>query len=681
MPSWIPRRPTRKLVRTALACLLVSALAVAGSIVPVAAATPLRSLTASGVLNDVGLQSFPYPVCQPDNFSHYALSVPGATVSVYNYSCFSSAPGSNLNTLIYRADEGLVSRSPETTNNPGLMANGDIVVVTAYTIYWISVNSSLGVAGNRSYSGSGLIAGEWPIAPSSPGSNQAVFGYLTGPGNWAPNWLLPGSAGNGISGMVNGLGVRVVPSCGTDASSIPGVGTFVIQGTPDQPSFRTPAAPANDPNEHIFQFSGLLEQEDTTGNTTMTDCNNESTAVAFVLTYRFHDALDHVPAYGGISNESRLNRVEISIAPLNSNIQISVFGMGDDLQAEGGGLPIPQTMSDTGEALQRYITPGQDRCGFDNAVFPVGAKGSVCDQSPASGQQATAIQESDPLLAQDDPPTHGLPAGNIAAFTSAGGPYALSYLHPPGFDPHLPPLRDSLVWNTSLGGVSSVETQWVGATDPPVTLAKGSWVDVGQDQDIGQDLNPPNVTLLNASPAIVPAHGGTVVLNASTMAGYEMSSSPALNITAGSSSAHTVTIPANNTGEPIKYTFVLTPRSAVSTPDAPHPVIVTQPAAPVAAFTAQPGALPAAPLQLNGSTSFENGGKISGYLWHFGDGGTAAGPVVQHVFPAPGSYSVSLTVTDDRGQEATSANIVQVVRGGHRQRHVRRPGGVASSSL
>ncbi|MBO0747502.1 MAG: hypothetical protein J2O47_04085, partial [Acidimicrobiaceae bacterium] len=596
MPSWIPRRIVTQVARTVVA-LISAALMVFGLLLPVAAAaTPSRSLSlsrslshslsASGVLGDVSVQNLPQPTCSSTTFRRYHLAVPGATVTVYNLSCFSSAPRSNLNTLIYRADEGTVSRSPETTHNRGLMATGDLVVVTAYTIYWISVNSSLGVARGRPYTGSGLIAGEWPIAPGGPGSPQPVFAFTAGPGHWAPNWLLPGSAGNGIQTMVNGLGVRVVPSCGTDASPAPGVGTFVIQGTADRASFKTPPSPSNNPNEHLFQFSGLLAQEDTNGNTVMSDCMGHRTYVAFTLTYRFYDALDPHQAYG-ITSESRLNQVEVAITPLSSDIQISVFGMGDDLQTEGGGLPMPQTMSDTGDGLQRYVTAG-DRCGYGNEVFPAGAAVSLCDLSPATGQQASLIQESDSLQAQNYPAIHGLAIGNIAAFTSAGGPYALSYLHPPGFSTAMPPLRDSLVWNTALGGVSSVETQWVGVTDPPALLHRGQPVDVGVDQDIGQSLNPPTPKLLSASPAILPARGGTVSLKTSTLAGFVISSHPALNITASasSSSIHTVTIPPNTTGEPINYTFALTPRISVFTPDTPRPVTVRQAASPVAAFTA-----------------------------------------------------------------------------------------------
>jgi plastocyanin len=42
-------------------------------------------------------------------------------------------------------------------------------------------------------------------------------------------------------------------------------------------------------------------------------------------------------------------------------------------------------------------------------------------------------------------------------------------------------------------------------------------------------------------------------------------------------------------------------------------------------------------------------GSIVGYHWDLGDGTTASGPMVEHTYPAPGSYTVHLIVTDDVG--------------------------------
>jgi outer membrane protein OmpA-like peptidoglycan-associated protein len=51
-------------------------------------------------------------------------------------------------------------------------------------------------------------------------------------------------------------------------------------------------------------------------------------------------------------------------------------------------------------------------------------------------------------------------------------------------------------------------------------------------------------------------------------------------------------------------------------------------------------------------------------LWHFGDGGSSTRPVVTHVYSRPGTYHVTLTVTDETGRSATSGEDVQAVSPG-----------------
>jgi PKD repeat protein len=49
------------------------------------------------------------------------------------------------------------------------------------------------------------------------------------------------------------------------------------------------------------------------------------------------------------------------------------------------------------------------------------------------------------------------------------------------------------------------------------------------------------------------------------------------------------------------------------------------------------------------TSSSDADGTVASYAWDFGDGKTGEGSTVEHVYPNPGSYSVTLTVTDDRG--------------------------------
>ncbi len=60
----------------------------------------------------------------------------------------------------------------------------------------------------------------------------------------------------------------------------------------------------------------------------------------------------------------------------------------------------------------------------------------------------------------------------------------------------------------------------------------------------------------------------------------------------------------------------------------------------------------------DGSGSSDTDGSVVAYDWAFGDGSTASGAQVNHTFANNGTYSVSLTVTDDGG--ATGSNSVDV---------------------
>ncbi len=59
------------------------------------------------------------------------------------------------------------------------------------------------------------------------------------------------------------------------------------------------------------------------------------------------------------------------------------------------------------------------------------------------------------------------------------------------------------------------------------------------------------------------------------------------------------------------------------------------------------------------STSTDPDGTISAYSWTFGDGGTSNAQNPSHSYGAAGSYSVTLTVTDNQG--ATSGPLSQTV--------------------
>ncbi|MGY4706548.1 PKD domain-containing protein [Candidatus Bipolaricaulota sp. J31] len=63
----------------------------------------------------------------------------------------------------------------------------------------------------------------------------------------------------------------------------------------------------------------------------------------------------------------------------------------------------------------------------------------------------------------------------------------------------------------------------------------------------------------------------------------------------------------------------------------------------------------------DGSLSFDEDGKIVEYIWDFGDGGKAFGPLVSHTYERPGTYTITLRVYDEDGLTDDRTLTVHVV--------------------
>ena len=72
-----------------------------------------------------------------------------------------------------------------------------------------------------------------------------------------------------------------------------------------------------------------------------------------------------------------------------------------------------------------------------------------------------------------------------------------------------------------------------------------------------------------------------------------------------------------------------------------------------------------APLTVNfdASGSSDTGGNIVSYEWDFGDGGSGTGVKIEHIFNTAGTYKITLTVTDNHGKVASTAQILTVTAG------------------
>ena len=95
----------------------------------------------------------------------------------------------------------------------------------------------------------------------------------------------------------------------------------------------------------------------------------------------------------------------------------------------------------------------------------------------------------------------------------------------------------------------------------------------------------------------------------------------------------------------------------------PPGVILPPASAPTAAFTVSP-ATPSAGVTVNfdasGSQPGAGAAQIALYNWSFGDGSSGSGQTTSHAYRVGGQYTVTLTVTNDRGLSASVTQPVTV---------------------
>lgn len=98
----------------------------------------------------------------------------------------------------------------------------------------------------------------------------------------------------------------------------------------------------------------------------------------------------------------------------------------------------------------------------------------------------------------------------------------------------------------------------------------------------------------------------------------------------------------------------------------PPGVVLPPASAPTARFTVSP-----TPVNAGIATNFDASAScatqvgcstagITSFSWNFGDGTSSAGMATTHTFSGPGTYTVTLTVTNDRGLSASTTQVVGV---------------------
>ncbi|MET0684927.1 MAG: PKD domain-containing protein, partial [Solirubrobacteraceae bacterium] len=112
------------------------------------------------------------------------------------------------------------------------------------------------------------------------------------------------------------------------------------------------------------------------------------------------------------------------------------------------------------------------------------------------------------------------------------------------------------------------------------------------------------------------------------------------------------------------YSAKVTVSDGEATASATVQIVVGNPAgnqAPTVQAAADPSGGGTAPVRIGFTAAgVDPDGDQLSYAWNFGDGGTAGGPKVSHVFTTPGAHVVTVTVKDPSGASATAQVTVQV---------------------
>ncbi len=194
------------------------------------------------------------------------------------------------------------------------------------------------------------------------------------------------------------------------------------------------------------------------------------------------------------------------------------------------------------------------------------------------------------------------------------------------------------------------------------------WARVDNVLVIANDASAPTVsattTPATGHPPVNATLAGTCADGTSSCSGswWDFGNGPKESATAGGGSTASGDAATFSFADPGTYTISY---SAEDSDGAARSSLVTVQAvnlAPTVAIVATPPTGPA-PLAVQFTATVGDDGAVPGYAWTFGDGTTSTATAPAKTYATPGTYNVSLTVTDDLGATATTSYVIVVTTG------------------
>ncbi len=340
------------------------------------------------------------------------------------------------------------------------------------------------------------------------------------------------------------------------------------------------------------------------------DFGDGQTATGQVVSHTFSSAATY---------PVQLTVTDNSSATSSTTLQVTVSN-----NAPAIGFRVGAAASVSG-ANARITVPAGVQAGDVMVLFATSNSANAVTADPAGWTFVGERQDGTPDLRTRlyDKVATAADAGSVVTVTyAASNKVDLQLAAYTGVDPTTP------ISSFASAGEASSRT---GHTTPGATVTlNGSWV-------VSYWSDKSTATTTWTVPAALTVRG----LSAGTGSGHLTSAlaDSGAGIAPGASAGVTATADSAS-AKATMWTVVLAPNGAPPPPNQP----------PVASFTNSCTGLA---CSFDGTGSSDSDGTIASYAWSFGDTGTASTATTSHTFASQGTYSVSLTVTDDDGAMTT----------------------------
>jgi len=389
----------------------------------------------------------------------------------------------------------------------------------------------------------------------------------------------------------------------------------------------------------------------------VTIAGQTTTGTAFQSSNASSLTINPLPFVSSVSPNSGLQGQTLSVTITGQYTSFAIgatqanFGLGISVGGAAAGANGPVSVTSATTATANLTIAGDATVGNRNVTV-------------VTGSQTASLANGFAVNASADHPPVAVPGGPY----SATRPAAVQFNGTSSYDPDS---GDTIFYDWNFGDGT---THGSGPTPSHVYASSGTYTGslvVTDNHGVSSSAVGFTVTVNAATPVAVP--GGpysatlptAVVFNGSSS--YDPDPSVTLTFTwnfgdgsapgTGTSPSHTYTAPGTYTGS-----LVVTDNHGVTSAAAGFMVTIS-PAVPVAVPGGPYSATLPMTVQFNGSSSYDPDPNATiTYSWNFGDGsapGTGATP--SHTYINPGSYSGSLTVTDNHGTSSTSVGFVVTI--------------------